>query len=140
MDQAATRGHLEIVEWLHEHRTEGCTTDAMDNTRSVSMLQWLHDNRTEGCTERASVMAMKQGNFEKLLFLDEKNFLRFTSTQSFSSSRGGAIFQWLRTRWPKHVVSLPGRNMVDPELNEWPLFAQFEAGGGSSDRGVRPSS
>jgi hypothetical protein len=30
MDFAAGNGYLEIVEWLHKNRKEGCTTDAMD--------------------------------------------------------------------------------------------------------------
>ncbi|TYZ62887.1 hypothetical protein PybrP1_006986 [[Pythium] brassicae (nom. inval.)] len=30
MDQAAAAGHLDIVQWLREHRREGCTTKAMD--------------------------------------------------------------------------------------------------------------
>jgi hypothetical protein len=27
---AARNGHLEIIKWLHQNRTEGCTTDAID--------------------------------------------------------------------------------------------------------------
>ncbi|KAI3657255.1 hypothetical protein MP638_006240 [Amoeboaphelidium occidentale] len=30
IDRAAADGHLAVVEWLHQHRTEGCTTNAMD--------------------------------------------------------------------------------------------------------------
>lgn len=30
MDLAARHGHLDVVKWLHENRSEGCTTDAMD--------------------------------------------------------------------------------------------------------------
>lgn len=30
MDQAAGGGHLDIVKWLHEKRTEGCTKSAMN--------------------------------------------------------------------------------------------------------------
>ncbi|KAF1789454.1 hypothetical protein GQ600_1906 [Phytophthora cactorum] len=29
MDLAALNGHLEVVQWLHDNRTVGCTTDAM---------------------------------------------------------------------------------------------------------------
>ena len=30
MDWAAENGHMHVVQWLHENRKEGCTTDAMD--------------------------------------------------------------------------------------------------------------
>jgi hypothetical protein len=30
MNSAAENGHLEVVQWLHENRSEGCTEDAMD--------------------------------------------------------------------------------------------------------------
>ena len=30
MNLAANSGHLEVVQWLHDNRSEGCTTDAMD--------------------------------------------------------------------------------------------------------------
>jgi hypothetical protein len=31
MDYAARNGHVDVVKWLHENRTEGCTTNAMDD-------------------------------------------------------------------------------------------------------------
>lgn len=31
MDRAAAGGRLEIVEFLHKNRSEGCTTKAMDD-------------------------------------------------------------------------------------------------------------
>lgn len=30
MDEAAKYGFLEVVQWLHENRIEGCTGGAMD--------------------------------------------------------------------------------------------------------------
>src|ERR1700727_1437640 len=30
MDYAAENGRIEILKWFHENRTEGCTTNAMD--------------------------------------------------------------------------------------------------------------
>ncbi len=50
-DWSAERGHLAVVEWLHENRTEGCTTDAMDGAASaghLDVVKWIHENRTEG--------------------------------------------------------------------------------------------
>ncbi|DBA02785.1 TPA: LOW QUALITY PROTEIN: hypothetical protein N0F65_010713 [Lagenidium giganteum] len=53
MDGAATHGHLDVVEFLHEHRTEGCTIDAMDGAASeghFDVVKNLHYHRHEGCT------------------------------------------------------------------------------------------
>src|SRR6476620_10186707 len=53
---AAENGHFEVLKWLHENRTEGCTTNAMDWTArrgDLEVLKWLHENRTEGCTTNA---------------------------------------------------------------------------------------
>jgi hypothetical protein len=35
MFEAATEGHLHIVQWLHANRTEGCSTAAMDDAASM---------------------------------------------------------------------------------------------------------
>jgi hypothetical protein len=47
MDWAAENGHLQVVEWLHENRTEGCTTNAMDSATHnghLHVVEWLHEN------------------------------------------------------------------------------------------------
>jgi|SRR5215217_1642274 len=50
-DWAAYNGHLEVVKWLHENRTEGwCTKDAMDCAARgghLEIVKWLHENRAE---------------------------------------------------------------------------------------------
>jgi hypothetical protein len=46
MDGAARNGHLDLFKWLHENRTEGCTTLAMDYAAShLDLVKWLHENR-----------------------------------------------------------------------------------------------
>lgn len=53
MDKAAANGHFNVVRWLHEHRTEGCTKVAMDRASlngQLEIAQWLHTNRKERCT------------------------------------------------------------------------------------------
>lgn len=53
MNYAAAEGHLDVVQWLHEHRGEGCTFSAMDGAAADGHLQvvrWLQENRIEGCT------------------------------------------------------------------------------------------
>src|SRR3546814_7943009 len=62
MDYAAKNGHLEIVEFLHEHRTEGCTAQAMNYAAKaghLAIVEWLHKNRLEGCTVHAMDFAAR---------------------------------------------------------------------------------
>ncbi|EGZ06799.1 hypothetical protein PHYSODRAFT_530006, partial [Phytophthora sojae] len=45
-----------LEKWLHENRSEGCTTNAMNsaaNRGHLDVVKWLHANRTEGCTSQA---------------------------------------------------------------------------------------
>ena len=55
---ACEHGYLDVVKFLHENRTEGCTTDAMDSASEnghLDIVKFLHENRTEGCTTDAMV-------------------------------------------------------------------------------------
>jgi hypothetical protein len=40
-DYAAENGHLDVVKWLHAHRSEGCTTDAMDKAAANNHLEMV---------------------------------------------------------------------------------------------------
>jgi hypothetical protein len=74
MDFAANHGRLQIVQWLHANRTEGCTYCAMDFAAEeghLHVVQWLHENRTEGCTTRAMDLAKKQGHAHVVRWLRE---------------------------------------------------------------------
>lgn len=74
MDNAARKGSLEIVQWLHTHRTEGCTTGAMDGAAMnghLHVLQWLHRNRQEGCTASALHCAAVNGHANVVQWLNE---------------------------------------------------------------------
>lgn len=71
MDLAAS-GKLEIVEWLHNNRSENCSTDAMDNAATsgnLEIVEWLHYNRTEGCSSKAIEDAASNGHFKVVEFL-----------------------------------------------------------------------
>ena len=68
MNLAASQGHLEMVEWLRNNRSEGCTTDAMDKAALggyFDVLKFLHLNRSEGFTARAMDDAFRFGRSEK---------------------------------------------------------------------------
>lgn len=72
MDRAAENGHLRVLRWLHENRTEGCTIRAMNWASlhgHLEVVKWLHENRREGCTEVAMDNAAKNGHLEVVKFL-----------------------------------------------------------------------
>jgi hypothetical protein len=51
-DWASRNEHLHVVKWLHENRTEGCTTWALNYDHRYAHLEikeWLLENRTEVC-------------------------------------------------------------------------------------------
>ncbi|KAJ8528673.1 hypothetical protein ON010_g14656 [Phytophthora cinnamomi] len=89
MDNAARKGSLEIVQWLHTHRTEGCTTGAMDGAAMnghLEVLQWLHANRHEGCTASALHCAAVNGHAGVVRWLDE-NIAVGNRRRAFASAR-----------------------------------------------------
>ncbi|EFA85012.1 hypothetical protein PPL_02006 [Heterostelium album PN500] len=59
---AATNDHLDLVKWLHENRTEGCTSDIL-NSCSIDMSLWLYENRTE---TRNSVIPFDMNRFDMI--------------------------------------------------------------------------
>ncbi|KAJ3411128.1 hypothetical protein HDV05_002692 [Chytridiales sp. JEL 0842] len=72
LNNAAKSGHLNVVRYLHHHRTEGCTTDAMDLAAAnghLLVVKFLHENRNEGCTTHAMDDAAWSGRLEVLKFL-----------------------------------------------------------------------
>lgn len=58
MDSAAEKGYLDIVKFLHENRSEGCASEALNAaTKSgcVNMVQYLQEFVTDD-EERRSVV------------------------------------------------------------------------------------
>lgn len=57
MDLAVKYDQLDVVKWLHENRSEGCTVSAMKNAvisgGNFDMLLFLHNNRSEDCSANA---------------------------------------------------------------------------------------
>ena len=77
MDGSAAYGHLEMVKWLHQNRTEGCTTIAMGwaaGNGHLETVKWLHLNRTEGCTTGA--ISWAKGYIEIVKYLKENDLVK----------------------------------------------------------------
>jgi ankyrin repeat protein len=52
MNATARYGRLEVVKFLHENRSEGCTVTAIDfaaKNGHLDIVKFVHENRTEGC-------------------------------------------------------------------------------------------
>ncbi|KAF0699474.1 Aste57867_9944 [Aphanomyces stellatus] len=72
LDRAATFGHLEVVQYLHDQCLVECTTAAMDGAAGnghLDVVQWLHVHRTEGCTTRAMDTAAANNHTEVVQWL-----------------------------------------------------------------------
>ncbi len=65
------------LKWLHENRTEGCTTRAMDwaaDKGHLDVMIWLHENRTEGCTTYTMNRVAWNGHLDAVKFLQETDY------------------------------------------------------------------
>ncbi|EQC27411.1 hypothetical protein SDRG_14737 [Saprolegnia diclina VS20] len=72
MNLTASYGYLDVLVFLHEHRKNGCTTDAMDLAAAnghVAIVAFLHHHRDEGCTTRAMDVAAANGHLDVVRFL-----------------------------------------------------------------------
>ncbi|TYZ66401.1 hypothetical protein PybrP1_002540 [[Pythium] brassicae (nom. inval.)] len=156
MTDAAKNGHLDVVRWLHEHRTEGCatwtvdhaaarghlevvhegcTTQAMDETHSLGLLHWLHAHRLEGCPPAAMVHAALTGNFDKLMFLRERQLgiwdtersarviSRDSRYRNLYSDLSFEIFQWLCAEYPEQIGMEDVQRI--PVGDYWSTISQF---------------
>ena len=75
LDFAAAEGDLNIVEYMHIYRHEGCSTRAMNyasRNGHLNVVKFLHKNRTEGCTKHAMDCASRNGHLEIVKFLRKK--------------------------------------------------------------------
>ncbi|KAG9409785.1 hypothetical protein AC1031_020096 [Aphanomyces cochlioides] len=72
MDQAATNGHMDVVEYLHEKSAVGATNQAMDGAAAnghLEIVRFLHEHRQEGCSTDAADLAATNGHLEVVKFL-----------------------------------------------------------------------
>ncbi|RLN98927.1 hypothetical protein BBJ28_00014959 [Nothophytophthora sp. Chile5] len=100
MDSAASNGHLEMVQWLHANRSEGCTTDAMHDAAAnghLEVVQWLYANQPEGCTKREVFSEAATSHWDHLMWLRKKRS-PFGANEHivFRDHRG--VAQWLLPR------------------------------------------
>ncbi|KAJ3270773.1 hypothetical protein HDU76_011127 [Blyttiomyces sp. JEL0837] len=74
MDKAAEAGNLEVVKFLHENRTEGCTPAAMKYAMEygyVDIVKYLHQNMGMAPVSEDVVKAAKNGHFDVVKYVSE---------------------------------------------------------------------
>jgi hypothetical protein len=75
---AAVHGRLDMVQWLHQHRTDGATVLAIDKAAChghLDVIQWLLQNRREGFTLNAVIGALRNKHKNIAMFLLDQNIL-----------------------------------------------------------------
>ena len=80
---AVMNGYLDVVKYLHENRTEGCTYWAMNYAARgghLEVVKWLHKNIPYiGCTTDSMNMATKNGYLDVIKWLHENiSYIDFT--------------------------------------------------------------
>ncbi|OWZ08737.1 hypothetical protein PHMEG_00018673 [Phytophthora megakarya] len=76
MDGAAAKGHLDLVQWLHTHRTEGCSSVAFIKAsvnNHLQLLEWLYQFYPQVANPTEEIVkAAECGNTEIIMFLHSK--------------------------------------------------------------------
>ena len=101
MNLVAWSGHLDVVMWLHENRTEGCSYKAMDwaaGKGHLDVVKWLHENRTEGCSKYAMSLAAMHGHLDVVKWLHENRTEGCNKYAMDEAARNGYldVAKWLR--------------------------------------------
>jgi hypothetical protein len=77
IDNAAAKGRLDIVQFLHENRREGCSFDAMENAISYGKLEvatWLHSNMELDSAPILMSFVAGEGHLSTLQWAHTKHF------------------------------------------------------------------
>ncbi|GAM20434.1 hypothetical protein SAMD00019534_036090 [Acytostelium subglobosum LB1] len=107
MDYAATNGHLNIVLYLHEQRTEGCSSWAMKGAAEnghLDVVRFLHENRTEDLDHSTAFeSAAVKGQLSVIQYLhhiDPKIVCRYNALIQPAIEGQTQIVQFICERYP----------------------------------------
>lgn len=127
MDEAASKGLLNVVEWLHFNESGGCTAKAMDKAAAnghLEIVQWLHANRSEGCTVDAMNQAAANGHLEIVKWLNS-NRSEGCTTNAMNGAIGNNhihLVQWLHANRTEGCTRLGMDNAAanaDFQMIQW---------------------
>lgn len=110
LEQAAAKGHLEIVKFLLSRRFSSCSTKVMDNAADnghCNIVRWLHFDRTEGCTQLAVDEAAMDGHLAVVQFLYRCRQMNaiIGPMRSIGALKQFAVLEWVNAESPgfRHV-------------------------------------
>ncbi|KAF4323528.1 hypothetical protein BBO99_00006010 [Phytophthora kernoviae] len=100
MDGAASGGSLDVVQWLHDNRAEGCTISAMNRAAEndhLEVVKWMHAMRNEGCSVSAMEKAAGNGHLEIVKWLHLHRSEGCTERAMDWAAQGGHldVVKWL---------------------------------------------
>ncbi|EGG21094.1 hypothetical protein DFA_00969 [Cavenderia fasciculata] len=92
---ACCNGSLEIVKFLHTHRSEGCNIYSMNMAAKaghIDIVMFLHFNRTEGCNQEAMDGAASSGFLNIVEFLHTNRAIEGCTTAAMNgAARNGSL-------------------------------------------------
>ncbi|OQR81213.1 vacuolar protein sorting-associated protein 33A [Achlya hypogyna] len=94
MDQAASNGHLVLVDFLHHHGRAGCSKHAMDSAARnghLAVVEFLHRNRREGCMRTTMDHAAMNGHLHIVHFLHDNRLEGCTTNAIDFAARNGHL-------------------------------------------------
>lgn len=117
MDFAARGGHLEVVQFLQQHRIEGASQRAMDMAAQEGhehVVRWLFANRSDGCTRLAFDCAAGNGHLTIAQFLAANYDIGFSAAAVELAARGGHldVLTWLLQYNPQLFADALGRSIA----------------------------
>ncbi|KAG6610435.1 uncharacterized protein IUM83_06483 [Phytophthora cinnamomi] len=100
MDVAAQHGHLPVLQWFHENRSEGCSHRAMDYAAGngrLDIVWWLEEHYTGSCSTRAMDDAATNGHLEVVKWLHLNHHEGCTKYAMNGAAQNGhlAVLEWL---------------------------------------------
>eukprot|EP01133_Synstelium_polycarpum_P000059 gene59-77_t len=116
MDEAASRGHADIVYYLHRHRSDGCSKAAVDFAASNGhrdIVSFLLDNRTESASSKSIELAAANSHADIVDLLLAKGIEPTAAAADNAAGNGDlAMFQRILKAWPgryEHAVTMAAK-------------------------------
>jgi hypothetical protein len=98
---ACKNGHIEVVRWATEHKhSTPCSKRAMDLAAiggHLDLVTWLHNNRTEGCSRKAIIGSAMHGYLPTLEYIHNKYDIVASTDAMDNAAMNGHLYtiKWL---------------------------------------------
>lgn len=132
IDGAAACGQLEVVKYLNENRTEGCTEDAMNYAAEnghLEVVKYLHENLNQTPGHQAFLLAAANGHFTVVKYLHP-----FCSDCPYGKLHSAVIgsenlllMKWLDENYPENPDNFEGDIIAVAETGNLEMVKYFVA-------------